>query len=91
MKLVGSEDGYKTLVKTMLQLSDEDFPVALSREDPMDLTVSDIKDFIDEFKKDTGLSAAVHLSECDRCDKLHMSIVINKDEEYNYGKLHLVQ
>ena len=89
--VVGSEQGYKDFVNTMLELRDESFPIVLEREEPMDITLPQIKEFIDAFKRDTGLDITVHLSTCDNCNKLHFTIIVDLIEDINYGKLHIVQ
>ena len=90
-KIVGSDKDYKDFVATVTELDDDDFPILIERKDPMSITVTDIKDFIDQFKNDTGLDVYFRLSTCDDCGQLHMCMVIDIKEEIQYGKLHIIQ
>jgi hypothetical protein len=69
----------------------DDFPVMLEREDPMDLTLPEIQEFINKFKKDSGLDISFHIKTCDDCGQLHLSLIIDLKEQIQYGKLHLLQ
>jgi hypothetical protein len=89
--VVGSEQGYKDFVNVMLELDDESFPIVLEREDPMEITLPEIKEFIDQFKKDTDLDVMINIGTCDNCDKLLFTIIVDLAEKINYGKLHVVQ
>lgn len=91
MSFIGSEEDYKLLVQSVLNTDEGNFPVLLSRDDPMHVTLPEIKEFIDKFKKDTGLDVTIHISTCDGCKELNMTIVIDLNEEQSYGKLHLIQ
>jgi len=90
-KIVSSEKDYMDLLRMMNSMDDDDFPILLEREDPEEITMVDVKEFIDKFKKDTGLDISFHLNTCDDCGRLHMTMAIDTREEYQYGKLHLLQ
>lgn len=91
-KMFESESSYKSFIATINCLTEDALPFVLNREDPMELSLFDIKDFIERFKKDTELDVTVQLYMCDECGQLHMTIVIDeKESEEQFGKLHLVQ
>lgn len=89
--LVGSEKSYQEFVETMMEIDDQAFPILLEREEPMAITMPEIKEFMDRFKTDTDLDISIHLTTCDDCGRLHMTIVIDLPEDIRYGNLHLVQ
>ena len=90
-KVMGSKKDYEKLVTTMNNLSEDDFPIFLSRDDPMDVSMADIKEFLKNFQNDTNLDAYIQLNTCSICDKLHMMLAIDVKEEPSYGNLHLLQ
>lgn len=89
--IVGNEKDYKDFLSVLRELDDEDFPIMLEREDPMDITMPEIKEFIDMFKKDSGLDISFHIKTCDDCGQLHLTMVVDLKESIQYGKLHILQ
>ena len=89
--IVGNEKDYNDLLAVINELDDDDFPIMLERENPMELTLPEIKEFMDKFKEDSGLDISFHIKTCDDCGQMHLTMVIDLKEEIQYGKLHLLQ
>lgn len=90
-KMFETEKSFQAFIATLNCLDEENFPLCLNREDPMDLSIFDIKDFIERVKEETDLDVTIEFYTCDECGRLHMLIVIDEKEEREYGNLHLVQ
>ena len=89
-KMFETEQSFKSFIATLNCLEKEQLPLYLTREDPLEVSVSDIKDFIDRVKAETNLDATVEFYTCDECGRLHMMIIVD-EKEVQYGNLHLVQ
>ena len=55
-------------------------PVGLQMQEPDDLTFSDIKNFFNAFKHETGIDIKCTLFTCDDCDRLHMLLVVGEED-----------
>ena len=53
-------------------------PIALQHEEPETITISDIKQFLQRFKRDTGLDLEVRAYTCNNCDKLHCLLIVSE-------------
>ena len=89
-KMFETEKSYQAFIATLNCLDSDDLPLCLNREDPMELSLIDIKDFIDNVKKDTELDATIQFYTCDECGRLHMMVIID-EKDRQFGDLHLVQ
>ena len=69
---------YDFFVEKMEEAAEEnDLPLCLEHNSPMELTMNDIKEFSQTFKKDTGLDIHFQVYTCDNCNKLHFAMIVD--------------
>ncbi len=77
-----SKDGYEGFVAAMSTAAEKgNLPICLKHEDPESLSMLDIKQFSQRFKRDTGLNIEFQLFTCNHCDRLHCCLIIDEIED----------
>lgn len=82
------EEDYGEFVQAMMAASQEgSLPLVLQYDDAERLSMREIKQFMNMFKHDTGLTMKADLETCDNCDRLHFFLIVDEksDEEENDG------
>ena len=82
------EEDYGEFVHAMMAASQEgSLPICLEYFDAESLSMREVKQFMNMFKHDTGLSINADLETCDYCDKLHFFLIVDEmpDEEEDDG------
>ena len=81
------KEAYDNFVDAMMTAADEEhLPICLQHEEPETLTMSDMKQFSQRFKQDTGLYMEFKFVTCNHCDRLHCCMVVDKYPEGTEGK-----
>ena len=78
------EKDYGEFVQAMMAASQEgSLPLVLQYDDAERLSMREIKQFMNMFKHDTGLTMKADLETCEHCDMLHCFLVVDEmpDEE----------
>ena len=78
--------GYDDFVEAMIQCYENDqLPVTLQCDEDFveELSAKDIKEFISDFYKDTGLDLHTIHYMCHNCGRLHMLMEVSESEETN--------
>lgn len=61
----------------------DNLPIVIEYEMPMNISMNDIKVFIDTFKEKTELDIEAKLYTCDKCNQLHMLFCIDYKDNMN--------
>ena len=73
------EEDYGEFVQAMMAASQEgSLPICLEYDDAERLSMREVKQFMNMFKHDTGLSIRTDLETCEHCDRLHCFLIVDE-------------
>ena len=74
---------YTQFVSAMLEAkADNKLPIYLTHYEPMNITMTDVQEFINTFKEDTGLYIEIRATTCDCCGEVKLSMVVDTAENF---------
>lgn len=81
--LMPNKKDYIEFVKAMKIAANEgNLPIRCEHQEPMYITMENIKEFQKVFKEDTGLYIDCQIFTCNNCDKLHFYLNVDYPAEY---------